>query len=161
MRLIILTQVKFAQVDDEDFEFLNQWKWYAYKHGRTFYAYRANYQKNTKRAWPISMHRQLLNLLNDKRAVDHIDHNGLNNQKENLRISIQGGNNCNKLSAKNSSSKYLGVSWHKINKNWVACITKNNKFKHLGSFNKEQDAAIAYNRAAKELHGEFANINII
>jgi hypothetical protein len=78
MREIFLTQDKIALVDDEDFEYLNQWKWCANKGSNTFYAMRSG---------GIMMHRVLLNLsFGDKRVVDHIDRNGLNNQRKNIRV---------------------------------------------------------------------------
>jgi len=81
MKLIPLTQGKFAQVDDEDFEYLNQWKWFALKDAQTFYAARGIYLKGN-----ILMHRQLLGLTNSEVKGEHKDRNGLNNQKENLRV---------------------------------------------------------------------------
>lgn len=94
-------------------------------------------------------------------VVDHEYRNPLNNKIENLRAATQGKNCANKTSRKNSSSKYLGVSFHKQHQKWVANICVNYKNKHIGIFNSEKEAALAYNKQAVRIHGEFANLNII
>lgn len=91
-------------------------------------------------------------------AVDHINNNKLDNRKENLRICINSNNAKNK---KQFSGNYKGVYWSKKQKKWVAQITKNKKCKHIGSFEFEKDAALAYNREAKKLHGKYAFLNKI
>jgi hypothetical protein len=95
-------------------------------------------------------------------CVDHRDIDSSNDRIENLRPASRRQNNKNKKSAKNSYSKYLGVSWHKKLNKWRASINLGNKTtKHIGVFINENDAAFAYNEKAKEIHGEFANLNII
>jgi hypothetical protein len=156
MKQIPLTRGMFALVDDEDFEYLNQFKWYAHKDSATYYAMR---KKNRK---DVRMHRVILGITEPKVFGDHIDHNGLNNQRSNLRIATPAQNQRNKASRKGSSSKYLGVAnYPKKNKPWGATISSNNKHYHLGHFAKEEDAARAYNEAAIKYHGEFANLNSI
>lgn len=94
--------------------------------------------------------------------VDHIKHEPgkeLDNSFENLRPATKQENNKNRSSSKSSTSKYLGVSWKKETGKWVAHIRHNRKLKHLGSFDLEEDAALAYDKAAKEIHGEFCNLN--
>lgn len=144
-----------ALVDDEDFESLNQFNWCATKRGKTFYAIRACGGTTMK------MHRQILKLADPKILTDHIDHNGLNNQKENLRLANYSQSNSNRNSNSSGTSKYLGVSWDKRNNRWTAQIQKGGVRKHLGGFRTETEAAICYNEAAKEVHGEFANINLL
>lgn len=155
MKEIKLTRGKVALVDDEDFEYLNQYKWYAIDCVHTFYARRKENNRH------ISMHRQILGLTSSKIQGDHKDHDGLNNQKNNLRIANHSQNQANRKSFKNSSSKYIGVCWKKAAKKWQAAIYQNGSNKHLGSFINESEAAIAYNEAAKIIHGEFANLNIL
>lgn len=157
MKKIPLTQGKFALVDDEDFEYLNQWKWFAHKRGSGYYATRK--EKNKQ----ISMHRQIMSVNDISVLIDHRDRNSLNNQRNNLRTASRSQNNANTISRKNSYSKYLGVSLFRKTKagkgKWRASIGKDKKIYHLGYFKTEQQAAIAYNKKALELHGEFANLN--
>lgn len=152
MKKIMLTQDKVALVDDADFEWLNQWKWYAVKSKRTYYATR---KKNNK---SILMHRLILGLTNPNIWSDHRDHDGLNNQRSNLRKSTPLQNASNKIPKIGGTSKYLGVSWCRQTKKWQAHI-RHEKSKNLGRFSSEIEAAKAYDKAAIELHGEFANIN--
>lgn len=93
--------------------------------------------------------------------VDHRDRNTLNDRIENLRAANCRQNQCNRTSRKNSSSQYLGVSLYKSFGKWGAQIRVNNKPIYLGSFPSEDQAAKAYNEAAKLYHGEFANLNVI
>ncbi len=104
------------------------------------------------------MHRQIM-AAPDHLVVDHIDHNGLNNTRANLRLCTSAQNLCNALPPANASSRYKGVSWEKRRKNWRVVIQFNNKTYHLGHFKNEIEAAKAYDERAKELHGEFACLN--
>jgi len=161
MKEIILTQGKVALVDDEDYEYLVQWKWYAAKMGNSFYAQRSDYNSLRKQSVITYMHRVILKVADFKIEVDHKDHNGLNNQKENIRAVTKKQNSFNKKSYKNSTSKYVGVSWNRQSNKWQAQVRENGKIKYLGRFINEDDAARAYNKAAVESYGEFANLNTI
>lgn len=90
--------------------------------------------------------------------VDHINGNRLDNRKENLRICVNGSNSRNKGQF---SGAYKGVHFASKQNKWVAQITKNYKMHHLGTFVSPEDAAIAYNKAAKRLHGKYAFINVL
>lgn len=164
MREIQLTQGKAALVDDLDYEYLNQWKWFAHKARRTFYAVRWGKYKDGKRNY-FQMHRVILGLTNPQILADHRDHNGLNNQRLNLRIATTKQNNANTNSRKNSTSKYLGVNLFKCSNSggsyqyWQASIGKDGKKIHIGLFKSEEEAARVYDEAAKKYHGEFANLN--
>lgn len=153
MKLIPLTQGRFAMVDDSDHDWLSQFKWHAVNDRGIYYAIRSRDKKR--------MHRIILGLTNPKIPCDHRDHNGLNNQRDNIRECTQSQNICNRSPKKNGSSKYLGVSWDKQHKKWRTFIQENKRLKFLGRFHLETDAATAYNNAAKEIHGEFANLNNI
>lgn len=165
MKLIPLTQGKFAQVDDEDYEWLNQWKWTLFKMKTNNYAYRRKYKNGKYES--ILMHRQILGLTEQKILGDHENNNGLDNQRVNLRKSTAQQNSMNRRSRKNSTSKYLGVSICKVNKNgkiykyWKCQIKNSKKVIHLGYFKNEEDAAKCYNESAIKYHKAFANINII
>jgi hypothetical protein len=91
--------------------------------------------------------------------VDHINGNGLDNRKSNLRICTHQQNCENSRKRKKSFSKYKGVYWSKNAKKWVAQITIDGKSKHLGYFELEEDAAAAYDKAAVKYFGEFACLN--
>jgi len=118
----------------------------------TFYAVRAD--GNTK----TSMHREIMNAPKGL-DVDHIDGNGLNNRKSNLRLCTHAENVHNSRPMRNGSSKYKGVCWHKTYKKWYSSIGKTGKRFYLGRFDNEIDAALAYDKKAKELFGEFAYLN--
>lgn len=156
-KLIKLTQGKFATVDEEDFESLNQKKWCA-SVNRKGGDYAALCYENGKM---IRMHRKILGVTDSKIMVDHIDHDTLNNQRYNLRLATITQNNFNRKSLPNSTSKYRGVSWYSRDKRWVARIGNGGTQKTLGWFRDEIEAALAYNKAAIERYGEFANLNKI
>jgi len=160
MKPIWLTCGQFTLVDDEDYEYLMRWKWHAQPSRNTFYAIRTSPPINGKR-YEVRMHRVLLELEHTDTEIktDHIDRNGLNNQKANLRLVTVGQNNLNKSAHKNSTSKYKGVGWNVTNKKWAARIKLNGNQTFLGLFKSEIDAAKAYDKAAKVYHGEFANLN--
>lgn len=150
-------------IDDSDFEWLNQWKWSIHRGtgNKTLYANRRDYKtygyKNPKE---VLMHRLILGLTDSSICADHKDGNGLNNQRENLRLATRSQNAANIL-RKAKSSKYNGVCWHKSNNKWAAQLKKNGKVYSLGCFKNEEDAAKAYNEAAIQFHGEFARLNKI
>ena len=154
MKEIVLSQGKVALVDNDDFEYLNQWKWYAWCSRGHFYAVRSIYINGKKSN--IHLHRLIMKTPIGM-EVDHKDMNGLNCQKYNMRNCTHRQNMCNRKST--GSSKYLGVYFQK--KYIRATITVNRKVIYLGLYKKEIDAAIAYNEAAIKYHGEFANINVV
>jgi len=152
-RRIPLTRGKFALVDSADYYRLAKFQWYA--NGTTqnkFYAIRNHGRKGLK------MHRVIMNAP-DHLSVDHIDHNGLNNCKSNLRLCTHAQNSCNIGCYKGTVSKYKGVCWYKNIKKWSAAIKCDGKQYYLGTFASEIDAARAYDKKAAELHGEFACLN--
>jgi hypothetical protein len=166
MREIQLTQGKVALVSDKDYKYLIQWKWHARrsKHDKTYYASRGTCMKGKKGV--LSMHRVVMNAQKGQ-MVDHIDRNGLNNQRENLRFCTHGQNRVNAFTSTPKTSKYVGVHLSTQGKKgksyiytcWVASITKDNKFQRIGNYKTEDEAALAYNIKAIEYFGEFANVN--
>lgn len=115
--------------------------------------------KNRKTIW---LHREIMsrvlgrNLLATE-EVDHIDCDGLNNRRENLRLATPEQNKFNKGKYRRNSSGFKGVSWHKRQKKWTAQIQVNKNKIHIGSFDTPEEAHRAYCDAAQKYHGEFAN----
>jgi len=147
---IQLTQGKIALVDDEDFEYLNQWKW----HLSNGYAVRNSGK------WPkqkhIFMHRDIVNTPNGM-DTDHKDMNRLNKQRDNLRVCTRAENRHNQGIPKNSNNKYKGICW--TGTGWKAQIKVNGKKIHLSVHKNKEDAARAYDQAATKHFGEFAKTN--
>lgn len=154
MKKIPLTQNQYALVDDDDYESLSKLKWQAQKDEHTFYATR------TENKIAYKMHRVIFGLSKeDIRVVDHIDGNGLNNQKYNLRVCTRAQNLQNKRAIKKSTSGYKGV--YKSGNKWVVVVYKEKKHINLGTFVNKEEAAKVYNRAILEIRGEFAVLNKI
>lgn len=157
---IPLTQGMVAMVDDEDFEYLNQWKWFALKCKGPVYAARNQGQKQGGKHKIILMHRLILNVPKNK-EIDHKDGDGLNNLRSNIRICNHQENHFNSRSRINTSSMYKGVYWDGRRKRWRARLGIEGKMKHIGYFNDEIQAALAYNHTATIYFGEFARLNIL
>lgn len=159
MKTIKLTQGQIALIDDEMYDRVSYFKWYATKGTNTFYAKTSIKLSNDK--WiEIRMHQLVTNFTHT--MVDHKDGDGLNNQRENLRLANRSENQWNrKKTSKTSSSNYKGVCWNKTSNNWISTIRINNKLKYLGSFDTERDAAIAYNNAAINMFSKYAKLNVI
>jgi hypothetical protein len=144
-----------TQVDDTDFKWLNQWKWYVRKSRGTFYVFRWEDKECTKM---IHMHRLILGTPYYLEG-EHKDRNGLNNQRFNLRNCTHQQNTCNRKSR--GASKYIGVSVRTrySKKEYIVQIQINGKRTHIGLFKTEEDAARAYDEVALKYYGEFANLN--
>lgn len=159
MRYISLTQGKQAIVDDEDFERINKFNWHVHKHKNGWYAVRRGKRPNGSKNQPaIYMHREILGIIFSGGLIDHKDGDGLNNQKNNLRNADYAQNRANSQPTYNKSSRYKGLSKDKRNGTWMVKIQKG-KPTYLGIFKDEKEAAIAYNKKAIELFGEFAKLN--
>jgi hypothetical protein len=155
--LIPLTQGQFAIVDADIFEFLNQWKWLAQRKGQRFYAMRTT-QKHEGKRRNIRMH-MVINHASDNRITDHINGNGLDNRRCNLRSVTLSQNQWN-AGSRGGSSKYKGVSWHTRDKAWRVKIKVDGNIISLGQYKTEEEAALAYNEGAIRLHGEYAKLNV-
>ena len=153
-----------ALVDDEDYERVNAIKWHVHKKDNINYAINRLYisdrkENGLKKSTKVSLHRYILGI-NDKTVfVDHKDHNGLNNTRNNLRIATPHENNRNTRKMVNCSSIYKGVSWLPCRNRWKASIYINKKNKQIGLFKNELDAGKAYDKMAKIHFGEFAFLN--
>lgn len=148
--------VEYAIVSDKDYKNINRYKWVlSIVNDRKYYAVRYTKNADGKRA-VIKMHRQLLNAPNDV-EVDHIDNNGLNNQRSNIRLCTKIENGYNRTKYANNKSGFKGVWQEKGETKWRARIKVNKKYIHLGRHVTPEIAWEAYKEAAKKYHKEFAN----
>lgn len=162
MKTIPLNHGRVTVVDDEDFELLSQHKWFAHRgnNRHTWYACRGVYFRDAqgiRRRQTQLMHRVIL-AAPDGVLVDHQDGDGLNNRRENIRLATDAQNSSNRH-LPIGTSKFLGVCWNKKSSKWQASIKKHDRSTYLGMFEKEEDAARAYDAAATRIHGEFACLN--
>ena len=149
---IPLTQGRFALVDDADFEMLSHWKWHAHTAGVAANIWFHNGDRRT-----TLMHRLLL-LPNQEQQIDHINGDQLDNRRCNLRICTNTQNQQNRHAVW-GSSLFKGVGWSTARETWRARIKLAGSDMWLGHFVNEADAARAYDKAAREMFGEFANLN--
>jgi len=154
---IPLTQGRVALVDDEDYEWLNQWKWYYDKKGRTGYAVRDSVGRPTLRK-QVRMHRLIMDAPQGL-EVDHINGIGTDNQRGNLRLCTHKQNRRNTRMCAHNTSGYKGVHWDKARQKWFAQIHIDDWPHFLGRYLEIEDAAKAYDAAAREIYGEFACLN--
>lgn len=152
MKLIPLTLGKFAKVDEEDFDALNRFKWCAVKDENRWYATRYK---------SIKMHRVILGLVRgDGKEGDHWNGDGLDNQRENLRVATKSQNQSNRGKTRKNTSGFKGV--YRVNSSlmnpWAAQITKDGVQRYLGLFQTKEAAYAAYCEAAKKLHREFRRL---
>ena len=160
VRKIRLTQGQVATVDADDYGRLNQHKWYALwsKNTRSFYAARKSRGEEGARR-EIQMHRVVMNTPQHLQT-DHINHDTLDNRRENLRNCTRAENQHNSRPHVRGVSAFKGVSWHKLRAKWQAKIMVAGRRKFLGLFPDEVEAAKAYDEAAAQHFGGFAHINL-
>lgn len=155
MKEISLTTGGSARVSDEDFDFLSQWNWSRNTNG---YIYRHKYfPKGVKVI--NTMHTLIFERMGCLGSPDHKDRDKLNNQRENLREASGTENQANKGVQTNNTSGYKGVSRHRGK--WRAVIARKKVQFHLGYFSTPEQAALAYNKAALRMYGEFAFLNTV
>lgn len=158
MREIKLTQGFKTIVDDDTYEKYGHLKFYASCNPRYLNSvYAVTRMRIDGKSVLKSLQRLILNPSCGLYA-DHINRDTLDNRKCNLRV-VTGSQNVLNAKHKGGSSIYRGVAWHKTNKRWVAKTRRNYKQIHIGSFRYEKDAAHAYDKKAKEVNGEFAQLN--
>lgn len=154
-----LSRGMIALVDDEDYDWLIQYKWYANTFSGRWYAA----TKGMGDGETTLLHRLIMNPPNGMQ-VDHINHNGLDCRRCNMRIVTPSQNMMNKIKQKSKyskpcSSRFKGVHWDKLNNCWKTEIMINRKHVWIGRFEYEIDAAHAYDVKAKELFGEYVWLN--
>jgi hypothetical protein len=165
MKEITLTQGHVTTVSDKDFERVSAHKWFAQIYRRkdgtvkSVYA-RRNVSREDGTRTTQKMHRFILGIINPEIEVDHEDHNGLHNWRNNLRTTLDQNNQNARLRIDNTSG-FKGVYWHKRHQKWEVWIyVKGNKI-YLGQFSDLIDAARAYDAAALLHHGTFAMTNVM
>jgi hypothetical protein len=158
---IELTQGQRAVVDEQFFESLSRWSWYALNMKGSWYAYRS-FTENGRREF-VPMHREVFSLagVSPIGEIDHRDCDGLNNQLDNLRSCTHAQNACNRRMQKSNKAGYKGVWMRPKAGTYRAQVIANGVRRYLGTFDTAESAARAYNLAALELHGEFARLNEI
>ena len=149
---IPLSQGEVAMVDEADYASLIRYKWCAIRASRTFYA--SAYVKSRN----LTMHRMLMGPPKGM-VVDHINHNGLDNRRGNLRICTIAQNSRNRQPGRGEKVKYKGVSFYKSHQKFRASIRRGDHRLTIGYFEDEVAAAVAYDEKAKELFGEYAYLN--
>lgn len=163
MGAIKLSQGKVALVDDTDFEWLNQWKWF-YHQGYAERSINLGIVNGKQKTKNVKMHRLILgtlpakpNLYIDPPMVDHINGDSLDNRRSNLRGATSKTNQQNRKVHYNK--RFKGVNWHKRIGAWQVSIRVDKQLKHIGYFDDEIIAAKKYNEAALLNFGEFARLN--
>lgn len=148
-------------MDDDDYERLSPYSWHVHRTPYRDLKYaRMGIPLPGRRTKTVQMHRLIMGVDGSPTPfVDHIDGNGLNNQKSNLRFATLGQNQANRRKNINSRSRYKGVTTQ--NGRWRARIAAHGRNYFIGVFPTEVDAASAYNAAARSLHGDFARLNTI
>lgn len=146
--------------DDADHELISKYKWRVQKGRNTFYA--VTYIRDGVRKYRSSygMH-QLLVSVEKGKCRDHKNRNGLDNRRENLRISTIQENNRNATIQRNNTTGYRGVDYNKNHKLFRARVNINRKSVYCRYFKTKEEAALAYNEAAKIHFGEYANLNVV
>lgn len=147
-REIHLNKGLITFVDADDYDLLNQYHWFSVRKGLVDYVCRTTYPGRKR----VYMHRLIMGFPDG--PVDHLDGNGLDNRKVNLRACSNAENRRNRPKQVNNKSGYKGVYWHKQRKRWNAKIRHNHKNISLGLFDDPQEAHQAYLSKAAELWGE-------
>lgn len=149
----------YAIVDEADAELVSQYRWHVLHRSNdtTFYASTNVKQPDGTYKTRVQMHRLILDLTDPLERVDHINHDGLDNTRANLRVGTHQQNCYNSRRKSHSKQRFKGIvpDYRK----WRARIRVNGKETHLGNFETEEEAARAYDAAAREHYGEFACLN--
>jgi hypothetical protein len=145
-----------ALISDEDRD-LAELKWSFQRGKNTIYVKRSELTREQTYLHRVVLARMLGRELEKHEKPDHIDGNGLNNQRHNLRLANHSQNLANSRRHRDSTSGYKGVSWDKRVRKWQAQINHNHKSYYLGAFDDPEKAHEAYLKKAKELYGDFAN----
>lgn len=163
MKEIPLTKGYVALVDDEDYSKVSLYRWQALekrrKDGTVYGVYARQTRRDGTKTIHRLLHRVLLDISDPAIQVDHHDGDGLNNQRDNLRVSTNQQNQSNRRKRTRTSSQYKGVSLHKPYGKWKSQISTDGEHRYLGLFESEIAAASRYDEAAREHFGVFACLN--
>ena len=140
-----------ALIDTEDIDKVKNIKWHRSDLQRNTY-YCISNDKEYKR-----LHRLILGITDPSIFIDHINHDGLDNRKQNLRICNNQENLRNSLTPKNNKSGCKGVYWSKDQNKWTVQVTIDNKTKYIGRYSDYNEAIEARNKAVEKYYGEFGN----
>ena len=169
MKKIPLSQGEFALVDDEDYPELSKYRWYLHTgpDSKQKYAVRQVVRRRGprlagesggKNCRNVFMHRQIMDFPEAK-EIDHINRDGLDNRRANLRVCSRSQNQSNHSLQCNNTSGFHGVTWNNTHKLWFAYTKYNGKQRSGGWFHDKVEAAKARDRLVKKLHGTFAVLN--
>lgn len=167
MKLIPLSQKKYAKVSDCDYAYLRRFKWHVgfKKRTGTYYAIRNTLASESPRRGKVPMHRVVMDASDAKTFIYHKDRDGLNCQRSNLKTATRSQIAMRRRHVKKHTSKYLGVSLkvdkRRGTKRWRTVIMVNQKCVYHKYFPTQIECAIDYNRVAKKYHGDFATLNVI
>jgi len=155
-RKIPLTQGQFAIVDATDYEWLMQWKWFAWRSSPIKHFYAVAHCKDDHNKM-LRMHRVILGLgFGDKRLADHKEsEKTLDNRRSNLRIATNSQNSMNSRRRRINKSGHKGISWRTDCAKWYVQIMVEGKNHYIGRFDNIKDARRAYKKTAPIYHGEF------
>lgn len=156
---IALSQGKLCFIDRADMGIVKNYHWFAHRNGKTFYCMTHDWDKNGKRVF-IAIHRLLINVPKGMQ-IDHVDRNGLNNTRKNLRECSPIENSHNKGVTSANKSGYKGVSFYTKHNKWRASLKCNGKEYYGGIYSCRIAAAYRYDQIARQVFGEFAYTNFI
>lgn len=158
-RKVPLKNGLYAIIDEDDYKFISYFRWSIRECPHTTYAF-CNIRDQDMKWTTCSMHRFIMSSPKGL-IIDHINHDGLDNRKDNLRICSAAENVRNSRGKRIRKHKYKGIRWNKGSNKWESKIVFNRKEIYLGGFDSPELAAKAYNSGATKYHGEFACLNII
>ena len=157
VKIIYGTKGEEIKVDDEDYENLSKLNW------NCFTGYARTYRRRKSEGNKLKselMHRIIMGLPTEL-MVDHINGNKLDNRRCNLRLCNESQNGANRRKSIVHNNDYLGVTYHKRDNRYQTQVRHKGKRYYCGYFKTAEEAALAYNKKASELHGEFARLNIL
>jgi hypothetical protein len=155
--IVPLTRGMVAVIDADDFILVAPYRWSAIKIGDRWYATRS--RRVDEGRGIVMMHQQIMGDVPGGMMIDHEDLDGLNNRRSNLRVASKAENMANRTAQQNNSNGWKGVHWSSRRNRWIAQICHERQRRFIGHFHTAEDAARAYDEAARELHGEFARLN--